>query len=198
MNLEKYSNIVKYINDIEDKEKFLLNVMSIKDDKNIYNTIHITNYEITTKISVHYLNHTIPISRNSNTVSIKSNYASYAYSMTISILLGLNNCQYYSYGEFNVDNDIIYELVSELTKFIENVCDKHDLTDKLNHLKQTINDIVSNMPKEKIEKIEDIYNEKDIFSDKIKDIYDEKYMFSDKIEEIDDNSLDINKNVLLK
>ena len=195
MNLEKYPNIVKYINDIEDKEKFLLNVMSIKDDKNIYNTIHITNYEITTKISVHYLNHTIPISRNSNTVSIKSNYASYAYSMTISILLGLNNYQYYSCGEFIVDNDMIYELVSELTKFIENVCDKHDLTDKLNHLKQTINDIVLKMPKDKLEKIEDIYNEKEIFSDKIKDIYDEKYMFS---EEIDNNSLDINKNVLLK
>jgi hypothetical protein len=186
MNLDNYPHVFKYLNKIEDKNKFLLNIMTIKDDNNTSNTIHITNYEVTTKISHYYLNHSIPISRNSNTVSIKSNYASYVYYMTIYILLGLNNYQYYSHGEFIINNEIMYDLVDELTKFIQVACDENDLGDALKNLKQTVKDIVLNIQKEKVDIIE-----------KIENIYDEKDMFSDKIEKIDENIPDINKNVLI-
>lgn len=180
MNLEKYPILLKYFNDIENKQKFILNVMSINEDKSNSNTIHITDYEVTTKISYHYLNHNIPISRNSNTLSIKTNYASYVYDLTIYILLGLNNYQYYSHGEFIIENDIIYELINELTIFVQNACDKNKFDDPLENLKHIIKEIILT---EKIEKIENIYDEKD--------------MFSDKIENSDKTNHNINKNVLI-
>jgi hypothetical protein len=180
MNIDKYPNLSKYFNEIEDKNKFILNIMSINEDsEKSSNTIHITNYEVTTKISHHYLNHDIPISRNTNTVSIRTNYASYVYCITVYILIGLNNYQYYSHGEFIIDNDKMYELVTELCEFIQFSCEHNNNDNPLKNLKETIKDLLL---KEKLEKIENIY--------------DEKYMFSDKIDISNDNISNINNNVL--
>jgi hypothetical protein len=90
MNSEKYPNILKYFNSIENKQKFLDNIKNIKDSDDELNTILITDYDVTTKISCYYLNHNIPLARNTNTISIKTNYASYVYYLTIYLLISLN------------------------------------------------------------------------------------------------------------
>jgi hypothetical protein len=166
MNLEKYPNISKYFNSIENKEKFLENIKNIKESDEL-NTILITDYNVTTKISCYYLNHNIPLSRNTNTISIKTNYASYIYYLTIYLLISLNNNQYYSHGEFIISFDTMVELVEELNTFVHNVIEKYKLDDTLNNIIQSLKDLINTEKIEKIEKIEDIYDEKGLFSDQI-------------------------------
>jgi hypothetical protein len=161
MNSEKYPNISKYFNAIENKEKFIDNIKNIKDSDDELNTILITDYNVTTKISCYYLNHNIPLARNTNTISIKTNYASYVYYLTIYLLISLNNNQYYSHGEFIIAFDTMVELVEELNTFIQNVVEQYKLDDLLNNIIQSLKDMIN------IEKIEDIYNEKELFSDEI-------------------------------
>jgi hypothetical protein len=161
MNSEKYPNISKYFNSIENKQKFLDNIKNIKDSDDELNTILITDYDVTTKISCYYLNHNIPLARNTNTISIKTNYASYVYYLTIYLLISLNNNQYYSHGEFIISFDTMVELVEELNTFVQNVVEKYKLDDILNNIVQSLTDMIN------IEKIEDIYNEKELFSDDI-------------------------------
>jgi hypothetical protein len=61
MNMDKYPKVLKYFEEIEDKSKFIADVMNLNHDIIKTNTIHITNYEVTTKITHHYLNHDIPM-----------------------------------------------------------------------------------------------------------------------------------------
>jgi hypothetical protein len=133
-------SIKNYIDDIKDKEKFLKNINSIED--NIANTIHIIDYEVTTKISYYYLNNDIPISRNSNTIVVKSNYAAYIYYLTLYILIGLNTYEYYSYGEFIISCDEMITLIEEVTQFITNTCDKYNVDEQLIKLKEIITKLV--------------------------------------------------------
>jgi hypothetical protein len=164
MNINKYPIISKYFDEINDKPKFILDVMEIQNDTTNVNTIHITDYEVTTKITCHYLNHCIPMSRNSNTISIKSNYASYVYYLTIYILTGVNNYQYYTNGEFMIDSNKMYDLINELNHFVSFVCEEFVSTDSLYNLKETIKHLLLD---ENLEKIEDIYDEEFINSDQI-------------------------------
>jgi hypothetical protein len=177
--------------------------MNINHDTNKTNTIHITNYEVTTKITHHYLNHDIPMSRNSNTVSIKSQYASYVYYITLYTLIGLKNYQYYTHGEFIISSDEMYDLINELNHFVHDVCEEYSLNDSLTNLKYTIKKILLGQELEKIEdleetdkipkleKIEDLEEtNKTSKLEKIDNIYDEKDMFSDELSD------DINNNIV--
>lgn len=161
MNSEKYLNILKYYNSIKNKDKFFENIKNIKESDNELNTIFITDYNVTTKISCYYLNHNIPLARNTNTISIKTNYASYVYYLTIYLLISLNNNQYYSHGEFIISFDTMVELVEELNSFVHGVVEQYKLDDILSNIIQSLKDLSN------IEIIEDIYNEKELFSDEI-------------------------------
>jgi len=77
------------------------------------------------------------------------------------LLISLNNNQYYSHGEFIISFDTMVELVEELNTFVQNVVEKYKLDDILNNIVQSLTDMIN------IEKIEDIYNEKELFSDDI-------------------------------
>lgn len=153
--------LLEYFESIKNKDNFI-NVLMDMDDvlDNTSNTIHITDYEVTTKISHHYLNHDIPISRNSNTISIKTCYAYHVYYLTVNILVGTNIYQYYSHGEFLIDIKKMQKLAEELTIFIKDVCEQDNIENPIIYLKQTIKDLITN---NKLEKIEDIYDEKALF-----------------------------------
>jgi hypothetical protein len=136
----KYPKIIEYITNIKDKDKFVKNIESIIEANG--NIIHIVDYEVTTKISYYYLNYDTPVSRNSNTISVKTNYASYIYDITTFILFGLNKYQYFSQGEFTIHSSVIIELVNELNEFIEDICKTCNSDDELVNLKESIKNIV--------------------------------------------------------
>jgi hypothetical protein len=132
--------IKKYFDDIKDKEKFLKNINLIEN--NIANTIHIIDYEVTTKISYHYLNNDIPISRNSNTIVVKSNYAGYIYYLTLYILIGLNTYEYYSYGEFIISSETMIILIEDVTQFTTDICEQYNVDEQLIKFKEIITKLI--------------------------------------------------------
>ena len=141
---DKYPILVDSIKNIQDKKTFYNNVMSIKN--NINNVIYITDYEVTTKISQHYLNEEIPVTRNSNTVWIRNFYASYIYDLTIYILLGLNKIQCYSPGEFMISSDVIIDLINELNSFVFDIYERNNYEDPINDIKLIVSDLIKNEP----------------------------------------------------
>jgi hypothetical protein len=186
----KYPILMKSINEIEDKSKFLKNIDSIK--LNDCNVIYVTDYEITCKISQFYLNDEIPISRNSNTACIRIFYASYVYYLTVYILTGLNNVECFSHGEFMIPVDKLINLINEIIFLIEDICEKIKNDNPLEELKIIMKLIANNMPIEfnvkndnitntfreepkhefrdsdnnrRLETINDIYNEQELFKD---------------------------------
>ena len=65
------------------KVKFLTNIETIIPENS--NILFVNDYVLTSKITHHYLNPDIPITRNSNTFIIRNNYASYIYLSLIHI-----------------------------------------------------------------------------------------------------------------
>jgi len=184
---DNYPLIYDLVNGIQDKEKFCDNINSIKF--NSCNIIYITDYEITTKISQHYLNENIPISRNSNSVCIRHFLASYIYHLTNYILIGLKTIQCLGNGEYTVKSDYIIDLVSELDMFVTTIYQKNMNDDPLNQIKSIFNTLIkqeepeenltceksafrrnssdSNGVIEKLEPINTSYYEKELFIDQI-------------------------------
>ena len=188
MDFSKYT-ITTYFDDIKDKKKFIENINSLQE--NTSNTIHIIDYEVTTKISHHYLNYNIPLSRNSNTTSIKTNYASYIYYLTTYILIGLNTYEYYTNGEFIISNDIMVNLIEEIMQFVTDVCDQYNVDEQLIKLKQIIRSMVDKETNNNCIKSDFLSNPDNntgIIIERIENIYDEKGLFNDSDDDQDNNS----------
>jgi len=163
MFAKKYPNISTLINSLNDDSKIKLNnnIDSIKCQQNIdsinmqstiidtivnnvSNVLFITDYEITCKISHYYLNLDIPISRNSNTITIKNMYSSYIYYLTRYILMGTKYPERYSYGEFVINIDDMYDIIIELETLIDQVLKNNNYNDPLPKIKLIFSDLINN------------------------------------------------------
>ena len=131
-----YPCITERINSIKNdviKTKLIDNINSIK--LNIANVLFINDYVITCKIEQHYLNTNVPISRNSNSVTIKNPYSSYIYYLCIYILNSSNYNECYSYGEFMITFDDIYILVTEIELMINKIIKNNNYVNPLDDIK---------------------------------------------------------------
>lgn len=163
MFAKKYPNISTLINSLNDDSKIKLNknIDTIKCQQNIdsinmrptiidtivnnvSNVLFITDYEITCKISHYYLNLDIPISRNSNTITIKNKYSSYIYYLTRYILMGTKYPERYSYGEFVINIDDIYNIIIELETLIDQILKNNNYNDPLPEIKLIFSDLINN------------------------------------------------------
>ena len=138
----KYPCITRSINNLTDN-KLLINKINMINE-NTSNVLFINDYEITCKISQYYLSDDIPISRNSNTICIRTNYASYIYYLTIYILLASKNIQYFSQGEFMIPSDVILDIVCELNTLIEHIIYNDIMNDPLDELKTIFIKLLNN------------------------------------------------------
>lgn len=139
---KKYPSIHELLSNFTtvSKVKFLTNIETIIPDKS--NILFINDYVLTSKIDHHYLNPDIPITRNSNTFLIRNNYASYIYYLTRYLLIGSNHNECYTYGEFFVHIQDMYDLILELEGMID--CIVHNnMEEPLNELKQIFNDLIN-------------------------------------------------------
>ena len=163
MFAKKYPNISTLINSLNDDSKIKLNnnIDTIKCQQNIdsinirptiidtivnnvSNVLFITDYEITCKISHYYLNLDIPISRNSNTITIKNKYSSYIYYLTRFILMGTKYPERYSYGEFVINIDDMYNIIIELETLIDQILKNNNYNDPLPEIKLIFSDLINN------------------------------------------------------
>ena len=163
MFAKKYPNISTLINNLNNDSKIKLNknIDTIKCQQNINsinmrptiidtivnnvsNVLFITDYEITCKISHYYLNLDIPISRNSNTITIKNKYSSYIYYLTRYILMGTKYPERYSYGEFVINIDDMYDIIIELETLIDQVLKNNNYNDPLPKIKLIFSDLINN------------------------------------------------------
>jgi hypothetical protein len=129
----KYPILDKTINNLNDSKILIDKINMITE--NTCNILFINDYEITCKISQYYLNDETPLARNSNTICIRSNYASYLYYITIYLLISSNNIQYYTPGEFMITSDKIIELIEELSMLIDNIINHNNFNDPLPEIK---------------------------------------------------------------
>jgi hypothetical protein len=200
---EKYPNILNIINSEINKTKLIEAIKSIK--LNISNVLFINDYVITTKIIQHYINTNIPISRNTNSITIRHPYASYIYYLTIYLLNSSNVYEHFSHGEFMIPFDTMYNLVSEIELLINCINKNNDYVDPLDEIYIIFSELINNTFDSK--KYEYLLNQADITEDhndeleKITDNFTEYYnnkiyLFDDNQFDTDDNSIidDINQN----
>lgn len=140
-----YPCITQRINLIDNdtlKVKLKDNINSIK--LNIANVLFINDYEITCKIEQHYLNINVPISRNSNSVTIKNPYSSYIYYLCIYILNSSNYNECYSHGEFVITFDYLYTLITDLELMINKIIKNNNYVDPLDEIKIIFTELIDN------------------------------------------------------
>jgi hypothetical protein len=140
-----YPCITQRINSIDNdtlKIKLKDNINSIK--LNIANVLFINDYEITCKIEQHYLNTNVPISRNSNSVTIKNPYSSYIYYLCIYILNSSNYNECYSHGEFVITFDYLYTLITDLELMINKIIKNNNYVDPLDEIKIIFTELIDN------------------------------------------------------
>ena len=131
-----FQTTLNVISENNNKEKLFELLDSVTD--NTCNILFVTDYEVTTKVSQYYLNKDTPLSKNSNTVSIHSYYASYVYYITVYCLIASNITQCYSHGEFNLDFDSMYELIFEIKTILDTIIHTNKLVQPYDEIKQII------------------------------------------------------------
>ncbi len=129
------------IKEYKNTEEFMLNINCIND--NTCNTIFVTDYEITSKITQVNLGDNTPITKTTNTYTYRYIYASYVYYITNYVLTFLNHAQMYTYGEYMLPAENVLELVDEINTLIDMVYHEINFNDPLNIVKLILKEIMT-------------------------------------------------------